>query len=57
MTSVSEQIWQILFYVDNTFLLVSRKILLAMVSTMKVQLHLTSGMVEKKVCRYHIQEC
>ena len=51
MTSVSEQIWQILFDVDNTFLLVSRKILLAMVSTMKVQLHLTSGMVEKKVCR------
>ena len=57
MTSVSEQIWQILFDVDNTFLLVSRKILLAMVSTMKDQLHLTSGMVEKKVCRYHIQEC
>lgn len=57
MTSVSEQIWQILFDVDNTFLLVSRKILLAMVSTMKVQLHLTSGMVKKKVRRYHIQEC
>ena len=57
MTSVSEQIWQILFDVDNTFLLVSRKILLAIVSTMKVQLHLTSGMVEEKVCRYHIQEC
>ena len=57
MTSVSKQIWQIHFDVDNTFLLVSRKILLAMVSTMKDQLHLTSGMVERKVCRYHIQEC
>ena len=56
MTSVSEEILRILFDVDNT-LLVGRKILLAMVLTMKDQLHLTSGMVERKQCRYHIQEC
>lgn len=46
MTTVSEQIWQILFDVDNTFLLVSRKILLAMVSNPSTPSNVWNGVEE-----------
>ena len=46
MTTVSEQIWQILFDVDNTFLLVSRKILLAMVSNPSAPSNVWNGVEE-----------